>query len=254
MRTVVMAAALCAAALAPAMAQDQPKPPRPRTQRVVQLKYVSPDAMRNLLQVFNCAGRVDDSLRALALDCFEDTWPAVEDAIKRFDVPPTAGRDIELTAYFLVASDKEGPAGAPVPAELDSVVKQIRSAFAYKQFTLLDTLQLRIGGNGSDGNVTGQVGRGEASPPIVTRLKVYRCSVRPSPKGDVVSIPELQAGIRTTVLTTNAKGNMSTTSSAEPGLSLSGIEVPVGQKVVIGKTSMDGPAKALVIVLSAKVQ
>ena len=59
-------------------------------------------------------------------------------------------------------SEKETPAGNPVPPELEPVVKQIRSAFAYKNFRLLDTLVLRTRA-GQPASVSGVVNAG-ASP------------------------------------------------------------------------------------------
>ena len=196
--------------------------------------------MVDILGVFDnvCNIRANRMIKTISLRCPQNVMPALAEAVARFDVPPAMSRDVELTAYFLVTSDKPEAAGAPVPPELDTVVKQVRSLFALKNFYLLDTLQIRAGsGSGRGSNVTGQVGTpGSPSQPTLTEFRIGSWLARED-KGDVVSIQGLRAGLRVPVPTGKETTYMDT------GVNLDKIDIPVGQKVVIGRSSIEGPGK-----------
>ena len=53
----------------------------------------------------------------------------VEEFIKRFDVPPPPVPNIEVTIYMMSALGQPRP---PCAAELEGVVKQLKSMFSYK--------------------------------------------------------------------------------------------------------------------------
>ena len=236
MRTAILAAALLAASVA-AIAQEKPKQ-ESQVQKIVQLKYIDPGTMREILGVFPCMVQHNAALKTLSLSCPQDIMPAVEDAIRRFDVPSSAEPTVlELTAYFLVASEKPEPYGAPVPAELDRVIKQIQSVFAFKNFTLIDAELIRSA-NGQGGQATGQFG---------STLTVFRVK-RWSANQKIVSLEDVRAGLEVFV-----PGASKQSSYVSTGLTLGKVEVPIGEKVVIGKSSMEGPGKALVVVLSARL-
>jgi hypothetical protein len=236
MKTAILAAALFATTLLPGQAQEEkPKGP-PKAQKIVQLKYIDPAAMQEVLSVFGCCVRANPALKVVTLDLPQDAMQAAEDAIKRFDVPSAAPKDLELIAYFLVGSENAEPNATPVPTDLEPVVKQIRSIFALKNFSLLDTLLIRAG-SGQGGQATGQATLypGAKGP---TLFRIRRWAARPGDKGEIIGIESLQTRFSI---------------GEGVGVQLDRIDVPVGQKVVIGKSSMDGPTKTLVIVLSARL-
>lgn len=218
---------LVAAVLGVAVAQEPPK--QPFEYQIIQLKYANPDDMYKVLLVFEnaCNIRVNQQVRTISLRCLKEVMPAVQDAVKRLDVPPPASRDLELTAYFLVTSDKPEGSGTAVPPELDGVVKQIRSVLKLKDVHLFESLQIRAGA-GRGGQVNGKVGG------MATDFRIQSWSVRPGDK-DVVSIEQMRASVTDT------------------GLRLDRIDIPVSQKVVIGRSSMNGPNKEFIVVLSAKL-
>lgn len=102
---LAMAGALAAqtAATVPSPVQA-PEPPR--EQRVFVLKYADARAVANVLGVFGYGMRADRDLRALVVSAPAATMAAVEEAIKRLDVPEAAPRDIDLVGYMVVASEQ----------------------------------------------------------------------------------------------------------------------------------------------------
>src|SRR5206468_6983974 len=83
------------------------------------------------------------SLRLLTVRAPKEIMPAIEDAIKRLDVP-TLSKSAELTVYVLMASDRLDPAMPnSLPSTLQPVVNQLKNVLSYKGFQLLDTLFAR---------------------------------------------------------------------------------------------------------------
>jgi hypothetical protein len=237
-------ALLALLAVAPLAAQEAPKePPKPRVKKIVELKYADPEGIRQLIEVFGCCSRSNTTFKTLSLDYPEDVMPAVEDAIRRFDVPAAAPKNVELSIWYLIASEKEPEAGAPIPPELEPTVKQLRSVFAFKGFSVLDSLLARMGsGQGSD--ISGGAALTAGAPPAITQFRVQRWSLGAGEKGEVLTLEKLRAGLRL---------HVASTGYIDTGFNLERIDIPVGQKVVVGKSNLEGPGKALVIVLSAKV-
>src|SRR5690242_13291234 len=203
--TLVMLAAL------PLAAQEQPKKAednKPQVQRVFILKYADPVSISQLLSIFGVQRSPNSTLHALAVSGSPDVMPAVEDAIKRLDVPAAAAQNVELNVYYLIGGDADITSGGPVPKELDSVVAQLRNSFAFKTYRLMDTLTLRTRTrHGAD--PSGPPGTVAPNGPVISpqfRMK----STTLSGEGPTVRIDGLKAGVRMPV----AGGN---TSPPAPG-------------------------------------
>jgi hypothetical protein len=250
--------------LAPlAMAQEQKKAdairPEPQVQKLFVLKYADPTQIGNLVRVF--AGNVTPNLamHALAVSASPDAMTAIEDAIKRLDVPPAAPQNVELTVYLLAGGSDSASQGA-VPKELENVVAQLKNAFTYKSYRLLDvlTMRTRTGRAVSTSSVGGAVGMGNLSQPIITQFKIDSVSVGPD---GAIRIDGLKAGNRVPV----ASG------SFQPGVGGVGVnplvntqynyvdigmnadlDVKEGQKVVVGKMNTSAN-EATFVVLTARV-
>ena len=117
---------------------------RPRIQKLFLLKYADPNHVASLLAVFNASIRPDSDMHALAVETIPGpTMGAIEEAIQRLDVPSAAAKNIEMTAYLLIGSETAGTEPSAMPKELDAVVAQLKNAFAFKSYRLMDTLALR---------------------------------------------------------------------------------------------------------------
>ncbi|MCA1815068.1 MAG: hypothetical protein LC746_01440 [Acidobacteria bacterium] len=73
---------------------------------------------------------------------FPENIAAVEDALKRLDVPEAARPDIELRIHVLIASNAETGL-TPLPADLRDVVAQLQSTLAFKNYSLLTSVVQR---------------------------------------------------------------------------------------------------------------
>src|SRR5438105_4822918 len=126
--------------------RGQEAPPSPKidkvevVSRVFQLKYADPKRLATLL---NRSGiGFDEQMKILVVNRPKSDIPEIEQFIQRFDVPPPAIQNIDITIYLISALGQ--PSTGAIPPELEAVIKQLRSMFSYKGFRLIDTQVLRV--------------------------------------------------------------------------------------------------------------
>jgi hypothetical protein len=229
-------AAVLAAQTAVAPPPAETRPPEPlHQQRVFMLKYADARNIANVLAVFGYGIKADRDMHVVAVSAPAEAMTAVEDAIKRLDVPASAPKDIDLIVYLVVASEQPS-AGGGLPPELQPVADELKKIFSYKGFRLLDSILLRT----QPGNRA--TASGTIAPSGETKTMMYNFEVQPSavtedPNGRLIRLDNLNlsmvggdhnAGIRTE------------------------ITVREGQRVVVGKSNM-GTGGSLILVVTAKV-
>jgi hypothetical protein len=230
MKRILIAALLLAA---PVMAQD-------RVQKLVTLKYADPGAILNLIRMFGVDGTINEQMKVMALSGAKDKVAAAEEAIKQLDVPSASQKNIEITVYFVAGSDRPTPdLGNPIPQDLQATVTQLKSSFPFKSYGLLDVLSLRAR-SGVSAETVGQYGK------RITQFKVSSATL--DADGSMIRLDHLHAGLRNPLVDGQGKVTF-----MDSGISADVVDVKEGQQLVIGRSSMDGPEKALFLVLIAKV-
>jgi hypothetical protein len=179
----------------------------------------------------------------IVLSGSEETVAATEQLIKMLDVPEPKLRDIEVTGFIVLATHQAAADGGPMPAELDPVLKQFRSLLLYKSFRVLDTIILR----GKENSAMGSSGF-LALPGVTGATTDFRVQ-RPSVSDDVIRLKDLYLLVRLPTGRANDKGNI-ITNDVHIGTDA---DVKAGQKVAIGKASVDANGDALILVVSANV-
>jgi hypothetical protein len=241
MKNLLLVVALTALPLA---AQDQKKeePKEPQVQRLFVLKYADPQQVSNLIKVFTGNVTPNAPMHAIAVSATAPAMVAIEDAIKRLDVPASAPQDVELTAYLMTGTDADGTPRVALPKELDGVVTQLKTAFAYKSYKLGDILTLRgrTGQRLSTTGVGGSVTIAGAPLPIYTDFHVDSLSVGVD---GAIRIDNLQVNNRVPVGDRDQMRILSLTTD---------VDIKEGQKVVVGKMALD-PSEAMFVVLMAHV-
>jgi hypothetical protein len=236
--------ALVLFAVLPLAAQEPKKPET--VQRLFILKYADPSQLTNLFKVFVGSITQNHEMHALAVSGSPEAIATIEDAIKRLDVPPPPPQNIELTVYYLIGGDSEN-AGGPLPKDLDSVATQLKNAFPFKAYRLLDSLELRtrngLGGDGSGSPGPNAAGLGAT----VTQFHMNSASV--SQDGSSVRIDNMKAGIK--IPTGSRSGIPAKIDYVDLGVNAD-VDIKPGQKVVVGHLSM-GQNQALFLVLTVRV-
>ena len=189
------------------------------------------------------------TFRTITVRDFPENIAAIEDAVKRLDVPEPPRsqvkfRDIEITAYVMIASKQES-AAAQYPAPLKDVVTQLQNTLGYKSYQLLTPFVQRTGSvNGrieSNGvaplTLAGQAFNARYYLSIGQVVAANRNAVEP---GEIV-FKQLNFQLRCEAPSVNK--------SIEVKIATE-LTVRDGEKVVVGTASLDD--SALVLVIMAK--
>ena len=199
--------------------------------KIFQIKYVEPNELQRALSMFRSNISVSGGgLRVLSVRAPKEIMPAIEDAIKRLDVP-AARRDAELTIFILVASDQAD--GTAVPSGLQSVVNQLKSVLSYKNYQLVDTLIVHV----TDSNPT--MLKGNVTIGTIPANYTFQSSFRvENPDGKA---PTLRVrGMRFELQPAGREQLMVATD----------VDIPQGQQVVVGKATMGD--RAMILVMTSK--
>jgi len=248
MKRLVFALLLIALPLAAQEAQPKAPPAAavPHVQKLFLLKYADPTHVANLLGVFNASVRPDSDMHALAvLTTSEATMQAIEEAIQRMDVASAASKNIEMTAYLLIGNETAGTEPSAMPKELDGVVTQLKNAFAFKSYRLLDTLALRtrVGQRASTSSVGRPMQIGDKVAAPTTQFRINSAGI--GSDETTVRIDGLNLQSRIPVATGQGQFGYQ-----DVGLQAD-VDIKQGQKVVIGRVSV--AESALFVVLTAQV-
>jgi hypothetical protein len=232
MKRLILAALLLAA---PAFSQ------RENVTQLVQLKYAEPDQLRNLIQQFGVNVTANGQMKALVLNGPQPNMDAALAALAKLDVAP---KNIELVVHFVVGSDQGASfttGSVAVPAEIRDVIAQLKSTFTFKDYRMLDTLTIRTR-TGSNADTTGILSAG--ANPRLSMFSIRNATV--SEDGTTIRIDRMHAGLRIPIATGPKVDYMNTGIDQD-------IDVKEGQKVVVGRASLEGPEKALFLILTARV-
>jgi hypothetical protein len=237
MKRIVLSALLVAAA---AVAQT---PSNGQITKLVTLQNIEPRAIESMLQMFGVRINSNNQMRTMAITGQTENIAAAEAAIKQLDVAP---KNIDLTVYFVVGGDAPGAmsAAGAVPQELRDVITQLKGAFTFKEYKMLDVLTLRTRA-GSGAETSGILNTNV--PPRMSQFSIRNTTV--SEDRTTIRIDRMHAGLRIPV------GGGSAQKGAEyvnSGIDQD-VDVKEGQKVVVGRSSLEGPQQALFLILTARV-
>jgi hypothetical protein len=167
---------------------------------------------------------------------------AAEQLIKNLETSVPRERDIDVTGYIILASIQAGEGGGSVSADLEPVLKQFRSLLNYKSFRVLDTIILRVKEN-SQARSGGFLALPNAASSVNVEFSIERTTVTE----DIVHLKNLKFIAR--VPATGNKGEI----MLRDVFITTDADIKPGQKVAIGKASVDSAGDALILVISATV-
>ncbi len=219
---------------------------------VIPVKTLSGDAFSRLvrlLSAFKVSYSADDRLRTILVYAPKDVVEQMKNVVQELDRPGSEaaiGRNIDLTLTFLRCSIKApAEASAPLPADLETVAKQLRTATPYKQVEVWDVVPIRI----QEGKETNQSARlpGKtfgvqgANPMAQIRLNPDAVSQRDGVRW--VRFDHFNINFRIPYST----GPAPNFALMDVGLNTSG-DFKEGQKTVLGKIGLDDDSAVFVVV------
>lgn len=176
--------------------------------------------------------------KSIVLSGPQDAVATAEQLIKSLDVAPAPLHDIEVIGYIVMASPQATQTGA-MPPDLEPVLRQFHNVLTYKSFRILDTIILRAREQ-QMAESSGVLPLNNSTYRFLTKVeRVTDDSIHFSHLDLHVNIPQA----------VSPKGEVAFT-----GVNIgTDAQVKAGQKVAIGKASVDKEGDALILVISAKV-
>jgi hypothetical protein len=225
---------------------------QPQAQKVFAIKHADVDAIARTLRIFGVALEPNRELRVIGVRAPAALMSTIEETIRRLDVPAPPAQNVELTVYLLLASDQESGLGS-LPPDLESVVKQLKTTFAFKGFRAVDTLVLRS----RDRQWADVRGLAKLDPdipnPSTYSLSHRGASILSDEKGRSIRLDDLRFKAQIGVKKQQEQGSaVIAYDMIEAGFGTN-VDVREGQKVVVGKAAVGGTNAALVLVITAKI-
>jgi hypothetical protein len=242
---------------APAASQESttglvsPIPTADRNQvtQIFKVHYADVRDLASIIQLFGGRVQAEADLGVIAWTGAAPQLPAVEAAIRSLDVAPLPERNVELTVYFLMAT-KEGPPSTSVPASLDGVAVQLQDVFGYTTVRLIEVTAMRVR-NGSHGKISGILPQRLADDREARYEFAFdKLHVTEDSSGRSIRLDRLNAGVQAPH--TVVENGQTTTRYMQTGIQTD-IDLREGQKAVIGKTSIEGGAETVFVVVTGTI-
>jgi hypothetical protein len=212
--------------------------------KLIPVRYVNVLRLRDLVSIPGVSVKADEGMRVLVVSGRPDAVAAIEEMIKKLDVAPPAQPEFELTGYLVAGSIQIRP--DDIPTDLVPAVKQLHALFNYKSYRIVDTFLMHGGGitargMGQSPSLSGMLPGSSSS----YDFGYYEGTV----SGASAHFTDLRLDIHTPTGERNKEGQIV---NRTVGIRAS-IDVPEGQKIVVGKSNYTGGDDALVLVLSVKI-
>lgn len=260
MATTVLSSALVAQEPPAAGAKPEvvtaARPATGRQYRLISTKIVEVDLLAKRFQdAFNVAAQALPSFPALLVSGSEDQVREVEAIVRALERSQTAKPrppeertwNVELTFWMLMGGPQATPA-AKVPAGMEPVIAQLRAAFPFEQYTVLDTMYMRSrsGQQVEHASVVSWPHLPTNAPPTYSQLKY---TARVTDEGRLVNLNGLRFGGQLPVATGVSSGANTPWQTYNFGMNTE-LDVRDGQRVVVGKANAAGGMGVFLVVSS----
>ncbi|MBM3784109.1 MAG: hypothetical protein FJW30_07090 [Acidobacteria bacterium] len=215
---------------------------------LIQLKHVTSDSVMPVLATFGRGSVISNQEprgRYVTVSGPAELIAEIQAAIVKIDVPAPPLKNVESTFHILLASN--AGESTPLPKELDGVATQLRGMFGYKSLRLLETALLR--GRANSGSDTSGLmpPPGKVDAPAKYHVRYGTLNVTNEEKVLRARYNALRISFGIPMLAPDGK-----IYDRDMGINTD-IDIREGQKVVVGKTSIDTTSQSLFVVVSAKI-
>jgi hypothetical protein len=211
--------------------------------KIFRLQHVDAGIMRTALSMFRASIASEANLGVLSIRAPKEIMPAIADAIKMLDVPRVAppARIADLTIYLVEASNSPSATPSePMPAALRPVVDQLKSVLTYKEYKVATTIFAR----GSDGRDTQNDGFLNLGGQELSKYGFRaRFNIETSEQGKqrLLRLQNMEFWIQVLVPGSAGWQNIRIATN---------VDIPLGQQVVVGKTTLAD--RAFILVMNSK--
>jgi hypothetical protein len=217
-------------------AQEQPK----FVQKLIEVKYADAGRIWRLIQAPGVSMHADEGLHVIVAYGTAEAVAGIEEMVKKLDAPAP---NIELTVY-LVSGSAQNPA-EDLPKDLVPAAKQLHALFPYKGYRVIESFVMR-GRAGREANTSG------ALPGTNSYYDFrYRAVTVSSGTPRLIHIDGMSLSVRVPFSSRDKEGKPAT-EYRNVGINTD-IDAAEGQKIVVGKSSINGTDDALILIVTAKV-
>ena len=217
--------------------------------QIFRVKFADVNDVASVIRLFGGVVQPQPDLSVIAWTGPESQLPAVEAAIRSLDVAPTPKPNVEITVYFVMAT-KGGSGTTSVPASLEGVAVQLEDVFGYDTAQLIETTAMRVR-HGSRSTVNGVLPRRLADDREARYAFGFRrLFVTEDEGGRSIRLDGVEARIQAPH--TVVVDGQTTTKYMATGIETD-IDLREGQKAVIGKTSIEGGAETVFVVVTGQI-
>lgn len=221
-------------------------------QKVVELKHIEPETVLRLMAMgspskdgYAAQLRANKELGIVTIYGLPNDVEQIAANIAAIDKPrpgSAGNRNLDFRVYMLAAA-RSTANGAGLPGEIEPVASELRSSLGYTEIKLLDTAIFRMRQNE----------RSEARGSLPCQVGETASKGRPCNYQVIVRA----GGLRGAKPTLTVEGLSFNANFANDGPDRvvainTSFDVAAGQKVVIGKSSIDGADRSLVLVVTAR--
>lgn len=234
-------------------AQEKAQAPKPDKSSyetaIIPVKTLTGDSFHRLAGMLNIFGEkyaADEKLRTIVVYAPREVIAHMRKVVEAMDRPGSEaaiGRNIEMTLTYLKCNSKPSPDIKPLPADLESVAKQLRASALCSEVYLWEVVPLRL----QEGRTTEQDMRlpggmtDQGMSFASTQIRMQPETVTRKETGRYLRLSQVRIYLRYH----SAQGY-------ETSLNTAG-EFKEGQKTVIGKTSGPGAEGPVFFVIELKV-
>ncbi len=194
----------------------------------------------------------NESLKTLTVRDFPENIAAIEEALKRLDVPDKSPVSLEFQLHLIAASMTPSEK-APLPKILEPVVEQLKSTLKFTNYHYVSSALNRVSDRGKieSSGVTGSlfpIPIGAANPsyvPLYYHYSLSRVSLTQDAAGkESIQIESFGFGIQVPVRVHN--NNVSEIGITTP------LSLREGEIVVVGTANVSGSDEAIIVAISVK--
>lgn len=229
-------------------------PEEPREAAIIPVKTLTGDSFQRLvamLGVFHAQFTADDRMRVIVVYAPKDVVTEMRRVVEALDRQGSAaalGHVIDMTLTFLRCNGKIGPGEAALPADMETVARQLRASTQCKDVHLWESLPIRL----LEGKETVET---TLLPAVLAELPQPTTVFRIAP--DAVARKDAARYVR--FRTFNVDFRLPVADRSAAGFSYQDLSIHTlgdfneGQKTVLGKVSGVGDSGAIFVVVSFKV-
>jgi hypothetical protein len=212
--------------------------------KVLAIKHQSPGDLVHVLRPLSsgASGAMvlpSEQFNTVTVRDFPENLAAIDQALKRLDVPTPPQPDVEVRIRVLLGSPKAG--AGQYPAELESVVKQMSATFQYRSYYLIAAVTQRV----RAGSGTGGKGQVVLAPPATDEningqfhFNIEKISLpQTGGPGAVIAVKRLKLALES--------GSLGEAEVA------TGLTLREDEKAVLGNGSLKN--RAMIVVVSARL-